>query len=88
MENLDPNVKLPVTLTRIRANGDPIMSMDGAVTLPIGTRVEVWEDGKAVDYIIDNVRLRHEGTQAGLYYDTHRAATVGTSAATDHLPPV
>lgn len=70
--------RLTPGLTRFLYNNDELTTLEGAVSVPIGTRVEIWEDGKPVDYIVDTARIGARETDFDLYYECHRAEETGT----------
>ncbi|WP_022877972.1 hypothetical protein [Microbacterium sp. B19] len=67
--------RLTPGLTAIMYDNQQIAVLEGAVSLPIGARIQI---GKS-DYIVNNVRvgIRHEDFD--LYYDTHLAEVTGAS---------
>jgi hypothetical protein len=61
-------------LTTILYDNSTLAQLEGAVSLPMESRVQI---GKT-DYIIHNVRVQIRETDYDIYYDTHMAEETGT----------
>lgn len=66
---------LSAALTVFMYDGEQIAILEGAVSVPIGARVEV----RHVDYIVNNVRVGTRATSFDLYYECHMAEETGTA---------
>lgn len=64
-------------VTKFFYDGEELLVLEGAQSVPVGTRVEVGH----TDYIVDTVRIRQAGSMLyDLYYECHIAEQTGARA--------
>jgi hypothetical protein len=65
--------KLMPGLTSIVYDGQVLSQLEGAVTLPVGARIQI----ESTDYIVNSVRVSIRTSNFDIYYDTHIAEVTG-----------